>query len=126
MTDPPWPAGLLSPNMAKNGISEILDTLYLQAKIKFGSALKGRWFYDGDDCPGCRGKINVMKYKKKNALSVNVFFYRDHGVLIAYILCNKCANHIFKESETNPYGQLPIHDEIEKNLKQGFLKHLGH
>jgi len=112
--------------MAKNEISELLDTLYLQSKIRFGPALRGRWFYDRDDCPGCGGKVNVTKYKKKKALSVNVFFYRDHGVLIAYILCSKCANHIFKESETNPHGHLPIHAEIEKNLKQGFVKHLGH
>ena len=67
-----------------------------------------------------------MKYKKQEAVSLNAFIFREHGVLIAYLLCGKCASHIFRESEKNPYRQLPIHDEIEKNLKHAFVKHLGH
>ena len=94
--------------------------------MQFGGALKGRWLHNADGCPGCGLEISVMKFKKKKALSLNAFIYRDHGVLIAYMLCGKCANLIFKESETNPFRKLPIHDEIEKNLKQAFLKHLGH
>lgn len=112
--------------MKKDEVHELLDQLFRQAQMQFGSAIKGRWLHDRDGCPGCGQPINVMKFKKKKALSLNAFIYRDHGVLIAYMLCGKCANHIFKESETNPFGKLPIHDEIEKNLKQAFLKHLGH
>jgi hypothetical protein len=112
--------------MERNEITDVLDALYRQAKMQHGSLVKGRWFYDRDACPGCGQKISTMKWKKKDALSVNAFMYRDHGVMIAYLLCGKCARHIFKESETNPHGQLPIHDEIEKNLKEAFVQHLGH
>lgn len=112
--------------MPKNEIFELLDQMFLQAKMHYGPALRTKWFYDGDGCPGCSSEVGVTKFKKKKALSVNVFFYREHSVLIAYILCSKCANHIFKESEKNPFGKLAIHDEIEKNLKQGFMKKLGH
>lgn len=112
--------------MPKNEITEFLDHMFLQAKMHYGSALKSRWFYDGDNCPGCNREVGVVRFKKKKGLSINVFFYRDHSVLIAYLLCNKCANHIFKEKDTNPSGNLPIHDEIEKNLKQAFVRKLGH
>ena len=112
--------------MPKNEIADSLDQLFRQAQMQFGSAVKSRWFHDGEGCPGCGSKIGTMKFKKKKALSLNAFIFREHGVLIAYLLCGKCARHIFKESETNPYGKLAVHDEIEKNLKQAFLRHLGH
>ena len=49
-----------------------------------------------------------------------------HGVLIAYLLCGKCATYIFKEAEKDPNAQTPLHNEIEKNLKQAYLRHQGH
>jgi hypothetical protein len=112
--------------MPNNEISDLLDQLFRQAKMQFGSAIKSRWFYDGDGCPGCGREIDAVKFKKKKALSLNAFIYRDHGVLIAYLLCGKCANHIFKEAGTNPVGQTDLHTEIEKNLKKAFLRNLGH
>ena len=112
--------------MPNNEISDLLDQLFRQAKMQFGSAIKSQWFYDGDGCPGCGREIDAVKFKKKKALSLNAFIYRDHGVLIAYLLCGKCANHIFKEAETNPVGQTDLHTEIEKNLKKAFLRNLGH
>jgi hypothetical protein len=112
--------------MKKSEMDEMLDMIFRQAQMQFGSAVKSRWLHDGDGCPGCGAEIGVMKFKKKKALSLNAFIYREHGVLIAYLLCGKCANHIFRHSETNPLGQLPIHTEIEKNLKQAYVKHLGH
>ena len=112
--------------MSKTEISDLLEQLFRQAQMQFGSAIKSRWLYDGDNCPGCGGKIDTVKWKKKKALSLNAFIYRDHGVLIAYLLCGKCANSIFKESEKDPYSQTELHSEIEKNLKHAFVKHLGH
>ena len=112
--------------MSDKEISAMLDELFIQSKIRFGAALKSRWMYDGDGCPGCGKEITAMKFKGQDSLSLNAFIYRDHGVLIAYLLCGKCAKHIFKESEKNPYSQTALHAEIEKNLKQAFLKHLGH
>ena len=112
--------------MSKNEISKLLDELYRQAQSQFGSVIKSRWFYDRDGCPGCGREIDAVKFKKKKALSLNAFIYRDHGVLIAYLLCGKCANDIFEESKKNPFTQTDLHTEIEKNLKQAFLRNLGH
>ncbi|HLA95998.1 MAG TPA: hypothetical protein VK612_09770 [Pyrinomonadaceae bacterium] len=112
--------------MPKNEIAELLEQLYWQAKMQFGSAIKSRWLYDGDRCPGCGREVDGMKFKKKDALSLNAFIFREHGVLIAYLLCGKCAKFIFKESKKDDFGPTPLHIEIEKNLKQAFVKNLGH
>jgi len=112
--------------MTKKEISELLEVIYRQAQVQFGSAIKSRWLHDGNDCPGCGRKIDAMKFKGKNALSINAFIFREHGVLIAYLLCGKCARYIFRESEKNPDAQTTLHNEIEKNLKQAFVRHLGH
>lgn len=110
----------------KNEIEDIFEQLFRQARMQFGNAIRGRWMHDGEGCPGCGKEIGVMKYKKTDALSLNAFIFREHGVLIAYMLCGRCANHIFRQSKKNPYRKLPIHDEIEKNLKRAFVKHMGH
>ena len=112
--------------MKNKEIEDLLDQLFRQAQMQFGSAVKGRWLHDGEDCPGCGKEVTVTKYKKKDALSINAFIFREHGVLIAYVLCGKCAGLILRESKKNTFGKLPIHDEIEKNLKLAFVKHLGH
>ena len=114
--------------MSKNEISDLLEQLFRQAQMQFGSAVKSRWLHDGDVCPGCGREIDGMKFKGKNALSLNAFIYREHGVLIAYLLCGKCARKIFREAERNPFNQgpTPLHLEIEKTLKQAFVRHLGH
>lgn len=112
--------------MSNKEITNLLDQLFGQAQMQFGSAIKSRWFHDGDACPGCGRKIDTMKFKGKDALSLNAFIFREHGVLIAYLLCGKCARHIFRESEKNPNTQTALHGEIEKTLKQAFVKQLGH
>jgi hypothetical protein len=109
-----------------NEIDEILDQLFRQAQMQFGSAIKGRWLHDGDGCPGCGSEIGVTRYKKQDAVSVNAFIFREHRVLIAYLLCGKCAHQILRKSKNGSFAKLPIHDEIERNLKDAFLKHLGH
>jgi hypothetical protein len=115
--------------MAKdNEVHELLDLLFRQAQMQFGSAIKSRWFYDGDDCPGCRKPISAMKYKQQQALSLNSFMYRDHGVVIGYLLCGKCAHFIFRDAEKNPGSmkETPLHDKIEKTLKAAYVRLLGH
>ncbi len=105
----------------------MLELIFRQAQMQFGSAVKSRWLHDGNGCPGCGSKIDSFKFKKKDSVSLNAFIYREHGVLIAYLLCGKCARRIIRESETNPLAKTtPLHTGIEKNLKQAFLKHLGH
>ncbi len=104
----------------------ILGLMFKQAKAQFGDAVKAFWFLDGDFCPGCLAQpIDKIKFKGKDALSVNAFIYRPRGVLIGYFLCETCANFIHKEAEKNPYKQTPLHDDIEQNLKDAYHKHLA-
>ena len=113
--------------MADKEITDMLDLLFSQSQMQFGSAIKSRWFYDGEGCPGCGRKIDAMKFKGKRAMSLNAFIFRDHWVLIAYLLCGKCGRRVLQESEKDPFAKTtPLHSEIEKNLKQAFVKHLGH
>jgi hypothetical protein len=112
--------------MSKKEITDLLEQLYRQAQMQFGSAVKSRWFHDGDGCPGCGRKIGVTKFKGKDTLSLNAFIFREHEVLIAYLLCGRCAKHIFRQADVNPLIKTDLHAEIEKNLKQAFLRHLGH
>lgn len=107
--------------MSDKEIADVLDQLLRQAQMRFGTAVRSRWFYDGDGCPGCAREIDRMRYKGKDALSLNAFIFRQHGVLIAYLLCGKCGKQVTRTTET-----IPLHGEIEKSLKQAFIKHLGH
>ncbi len=107
--------------MNKNEITELMDALFLQAKIRFGSAIKGSTFHDREECPGCGGKISTGKHKGTDTISLNTFIFREHGVLIAYLLCAKCGKKVIKATSDSP-----LHAEIEKNLKKAFLSHLGH
>lgn len=112
----------------RNEAEEVLDMLYRQSKVQFGDAVRSRWFYDGDDCPGCRKAISTMKYKQRQALSVNAFMDRDHGVLIAYLLCGKCAHFIVRDAGRNPGStkNTALHDKIENTLKAAYVRLLGH
>ena len=112
--------------MTEKEITGLFDQIFHQVKMQIGSAVRSPWFYDGDGCPGCGSEISTMKFKKKNALSLNAFVFREHGVLIGYLLCGKCAKHIMKNSEKDPLVPTALHAEIEKRLKAAFLKQLGH
>ncbi len=112
--------------MSKKEISAMLEQLFRQAQMQFGSAVKSRWMHDGEGCPGCGREIDAMKFKGKRALSLNAFIFREHGVLIAYLLCGRCANQIHQDSKKDSFGPTPLHLIIEKNLKESFVKHLGH
>jgi hypothetical protein len=98
----------------------------MQAKAQFGDAIKSFWFYDGDFCPGCLVRpIDKIKFRGKDALAINAFIYRPRGVLIGYLLCETCANFIFKAAEKNPYKQTPLHADIEQNLTAAYNKYLA-
>jgi hypothetical protein len=101
----------------KSAINEILKTFYLQAKAQFGSAIQSYWLHDNNLCPGCGlHSTGEIKYKGKNALSLNAFIYRERGVLIGYFLCGTCAKYTLREAREHPYTQTPLHTTIEKNL----------
>jgi hypothetical protein len=112
--------------MSDREIGETLEQLFRMAQRQFGTAVKGHWLHDGDGCPGCGREIDALKYKGKDSLSLNAFIFREHGVLIAYLLCSKCVKYIMKKSKKDPVGTTPLHLKIEKNLKEAFIKHLGH
>ena len=103
----------------------MLDTLFARAKAQFGSAVKGQWFYAEDTCPGCGAPIGAMKFKNKDALSLNAFIYRPRGILIGYLLCGRCAEHIFAAAEKKPYTQTPLHTTIEQTLTAAYLRHMA-
>ena len=106
-------------------VTAALDQLYEQSKARFGSAVKGRWLYDGETCPGCQREIDTVKIKGEEALSLNAFIYRPRGVLIGYMLCGRCAKEIFKAAKKNPYTQIPLHTKIEENLVAAFKRYLA-
>lgn len=107
-------------------LDNIMDKLFRQAKAQFGPAMKSFWFYDGDLCPACvQHPIGAVKFKGKDALSINAYVYRERGVLIGYFLCETCAKYIFAEAQKNPYHQTPIHADIEHNLIASYHKHLA-
>ncbi len=66
-----------------------------------------------------------MRYEGKNAVSLNTYIFREHAVLIGYLLCGKCAKQLFKKGE-DAGKHLPLHDAIEKTLKASYLKKSGH
>lgn len=111
--------------MSNKEIFEQLEWLFQQSKRQFGSVVKSRWMHTEDGCPGCGKKITTMKFKGKNTLSLNTFIYREHGVLIGYLLCGKCAKEIFKNGAENNV-KTPIHDQIEITLKESYLRKSGH
>jgi hypothetical protein len=104
----------------------LLTKLFSKAKAQFGDAIKSFWFYEGDLCPACLARpIGMVKIIGENALAINAFIYRPRGVLIGYLLCETCANFIFKEAEKSPYKQTPLHADIERNLTAAYHKHLA-
>lgn len=112
--------------MSDKEIQDLLELIFRQAQMQFGSAVKSRRLHDGEGCPGCGREIGETKFRGKSALSLNAFIFREHGVLIAYLLCGKCAKYILKKSKKDPTGTTPLHIKIEQNLKSAFLKYLGH
>jgi len=115
-----------STDASKTEADKILKMMFAQGKAQFGDAFKSFWLYNGDFCPGCLARpVDKMKFKGKDALSINGFMYRPRGVLIGYFLCDTCANYIFREAEKHPYKQTPRHADIERNLKDAYHKHLA-
>ena len=98
---------------------EIIDMM----KAQFGNAVKAYWFYDGDFCPCCLSHlIDEMMFEGKKALSINAFMYRERGVLIAYLLCGKCAQEILAQSPMQPTSK---HKAIENNLVSAYLRYMN-
>ena len=97
-------------------INAALAEMFLRAHAQFGDAVKSYWFNDSGICPGCGRQVGVVQYKGEDALSLNAFIYREHGVLIGYFLCRRCARKVFRAAKRMPGQQIPLHDNIEENL----------
>ncbi len=99
------------------------DKIVDMLKAQFGNAAKAYWFYDGDFCPCCLTRpIDELMVEGKKALSINAYMYRERGVLIAYLLCGKCAEKLMAEKPTEP---APMHKDVENNLVSAYLRHLN-
>ncbi|MBP7998687.1 MAG: hypothetical protein KA314_12785 [Chloroflexi bacterium] len=103
----------------------VLNTFFNQAKAQFGPVVKGQWFYTSDTCPGCGSPVNALQYKNKDAVSLNAFIYRPRGILIGYLLCGRCAGHIFEATKKNPRTETPLHAIIEQNLTTAYLHYMA-
>ncbi len=106
-------------------INDALMGMFLQMQAQYGKVVNGVWFNEEEECPGCGRPIDALKTKKGDALSLNVFIYRERGILIGYFLCSRCAKEIFKAAKRNPGVQIARHDTIEANLTNAYLKHMN-
>ncbi len=104
-------------------VNAALEQMFLQAQTLFGVDVESYWFYDSGTCPGCGRKIDTIKIDGRDALSLNVFVYRERRVLIGYFLCSECTTKIFKAAERNPGEQTPLHTTIELNLVKAYRAH---
>jgi hypothetical protein len=93
-------------------------------KRHFGDQAKAFWVYVDDRCPGCRVRpIDEMIYQGERAVSLNAFLYREHSVLIAYFLCDQCANLVMAIGQSGATTS-PLHQAIEANLKAAYHRYL--
>ncbi len=107
-------------------VENALITMFLQAQKQFGNAIKSYWFNDGDACPCCRRpKIDAVKLKGGEGLSLNAFIYRPRGVLIGYFLCGRCATRIHRDAKQHPGQQTALHTAIEHNLSTAYKSHMN-
>ena len=106
-------------------LNAALAQMFAQAQMQFGKAIKAYRFHDDETCPGCGRRVDFMKVKGKNALSLNAFIYRERGVLIGYLLCGRCAKQVFRDNKRNPGQETSLHDTIEQNLIKAYLRTLN-
>ncbi len=102
----------------------ILEQMYLQALMQFGDAIKSYWFNSSDFCPGCGNKVGVVKYKGKDSLSLNAYIYRKRGVLIGYLLCDRCMKGVFQTAKAKKKHSAR-HGNIERNLVKAYHDHMN-
>ena len=103
--------------------AEIIEMMMTYGQAHFGAAVRAYWVYADDLCPGCRKRlVEAMKYKGKEGLAVNIFMYRERGVLIGYLLCGQCANGIY---EATPRSDDELHQNIERNLIAAYHGYLA-
>ena len=106
-------------------LSAALVKFFARAERQFGKAIKTYRFHNEERCPGCGRRIDFMKVNGENAMSVNGFLYRERGVLISYLLCDRCARQIQHDARENPGVETTLHDTIEQTLIKAYLRTLN-
>jgi hypothetical protein len=104
---------------------EALAQMLAIAQARWGRWIRSYWFYDQDHCPGCEGRIDAMRIRGRQALSLNTFIYRRRGVLIGYFLCSRCAGAVFMAARKRPDTQTALHMAIEERLIQAYERHIA-
>jgi hypothetical protein len=104
---------------------EALTRMLVIAQAQWGPWIRSYWFYEEDRCPGCEGPLDTMRIQGQEALSLNVFIYRQRGVLIGYFLCRRCAGTLFMAAHKRPGTQTGLHVRIEERLIQAYERHLA-
>ena len=99
-------------------ITEAVFELFNNAQRMYGDAVENYWFYEGENCPACGKKIDLMQFGGKSAVSLNAFIYRDLNTLIAYFLCSRCAKEILRKSKQSKI----IYPKLEENLKKAYTE----
>lgn len=92
--------------------------LFDNAKRMYGDSIENYWFNDSEICPACGKKIDIFKFGKETAISLNGYMYRDMNALIAYLLCGRCATEIFRKSKKSK----SIYKNLEENLQKTYTE----
>lgn len=103
---------------------EALARMLAIAQARWGPLITSSWFYDQDTCPGCEGDIDTMRFKGREAISLNTFIYRRRRVLIGYFLCSRCAGIVFMAAHKSPNTKTTLHLAIEERLIRAYERHL--
>lgn len=101
-----------------SGIIQAVYQLFETAKENYGDSIENYWVNEGENCPACDKKIDLMQFGGKSAISLNAFIYRDMNTLIAYFLCGKCAKEIIRKSKQSK----SIYANLEENLKKSYTE----
>ena len=101
----------------------LLAQMLATAKAQWGNAIKSAWFYASDACPGCGRRLDAVRFKGSNALSLNGFIHRKPGVLIGYTLCSRCVKVVMEAGKKFPPEQTPLHTTIETNLISAYERY---
>ncbi len=101
----------------------MLAQMFAMAKAQFGNAVKSSWYHASDACPGCGRRMDTVKHKGKQAISLNAFIHRKPGVLIGYMLCHRCVAVVMEAGKKFPPTETPLHATIEVNLINAYERY---
>ena len=103
---------------------EILTMLFEDARLHFGDAIRGHWFYGHPGCPGCGSDVDAFERDGESLLSINAFIHRKAGVLIGYFLCRLCYETVQTAVRKNPFRRSKVHAAIETSLVSAYDAYL--